>query len=217
MNLAQQRSIVEMIYRSGYFTNHGPLAQKLEKVLQDYFSISNAVVVSNESLAVIMALAGLDLTGRVEITGDCPDYLVQAASRAGMEVAHAPATAAGAAPTVHFMFLPPEPFSPAGPTEQSKRNGGQLVLFHSGWPVHRPLVTEAITIVVLGGRTVSPSAHCAAILTSDDVLAEKYRNIRSSYGVRKPVDVRATANGRVSEFQAGMALLFLQNLEAKNP
>lgn len=212
MNLSDQKEIVEQIYRSGYFTNHGPLAKKLEETLQDYFSISNAVVVSNESLAVIMALAGLDLAGRVEIMGDCPDYLFQAVSRPGLVPSRAHATVVASAPSILFALLPVENLLSTDLANQARRRGVRLVCFQSWQPASRLLIADAVTIVKLGGSTDVPSAHCAAILTSDEFLAEKYRNIRSSYGVRKLVEVRATANGRVSEFQAGLALLFLQNL-----
>jgi hypothetical protein len=46
-----------------------------------------------------------------------------------------------------------------------------------------------------------------------DELARTYRNIRSSYGARKTVSVMATVNGRVSEYQAGLALKFIQNYD----
>ena len=52
-----------------------------------------------------------------------------------------------------------------------------------------------------------------AIATNDPELAEKYRNIRSSYGTRRKLDVVATCNGRFSEFQAGVGLKSLQHIE----
>ncbi|NJM31656.1 MAG: hypothetical protein HC848_00610 [Limnobacter sp.] len=52
----------------------------------------------------------------------------------------------------------------------------------------------------------------ACILCPCDALAEKLRNIRSSYGMRKAVPVVKTANGRMSEAQAAFGLLALQTL-----
>jgi len=47
------------------------------------------------------------------------------------------------------------------------------------------------------------------VTTNDDVLAARLRNIRSSYGAGPPVDIPFTGNGRLSEAQAAMTLLSL--------
>jgi dTDP-4-amino-4,6-dideoxygalactose transaminase len=49
------------------------------------------------------------------------------------------------------------------------------------------------------------------VCTNDDDLAARLRNIRSSYGAGKPVNVVKTANGRMSEAQAAIALLSLED------
>ncbi|GEM_PF-2452312 len=212
MNLANPNDIVEHIYGSGYFTNHGPLAKKLEDSLQDFFHIENAVVVGNESLALIIALAGLDLTGRVGVSVHCPEFAVNAVAWAELEPV---STQWDAVPDDLVAVL------------ACDRRGGETdpaLLRHAGSHRCKFIVHQhghfsrelqegpVITVTTVGATSGGPTAHCAVILTDDDALAEKYRNIRSSYGARKTVDVRATANGRVSEFQAGMALIFLQNL-----
>ena len=60
--------------------------------------------------------------------------------------------------------------------------------------------------------SIGDEAGSACILTSDDQLAARLRNIRSSYGAGPPVAVVRTANGRLSEAQAAMALLSLQRI-----
>jgi len=50
------------------------------------------------------------------------------------------------------------------------------------------------------------------ITTNDDAIAEKLRNIRSSYGARKSVEVYRTSNGRMSEAQAAIGLFNLEHL-----
>lgn len=212
MNLANPNEIVEQIYRSGYFTNHGPLAKGLEDSLQGFFQIENAVVVGNESLALIMALAGLDLSGRVGVSARCPDFSVNAVAWAGLE----PVILQGDA-------IPDDLVAvlvcalPGGGTDRAllrhaESHRCKIVVYqhgHIGREIERGPVVTVTTVGVTSG---APTAHCAVILTADGALAEKYRNIRSSYGARKTVEVRATANGRVSEFQAGMALIFLQSI-----
>src|SRR5438045_661118 len=53
------------------------------------------------------------------------------------------------------------------------------------------------------------AAEGACVTTNDDLLAAKLRNIRSSYGAGKAVPIPYTGNGRMSEIQAGLALLSL--------
>ena len=49
----------------------------------------------------------------------------------------------------------------------------------------------------------------AYIVTDDDDVADKIRTIRSSYGMRRKMDVPVGGYGRVSEIQAGLALKML--------
>jgi dTDP-4-amino-4,6-dideoxygalactose transaminase len=53
----------------------------------------------------------------------------------------------------------------------------------------------------------------ACVVTNDEELAAKIRNIRSSYGAGRLVEIPFTGNGRMSEFQAGMAILSLERLD----
>lgn len=213
MNPANPNAIVERIYASGYFTNHGPLARELEDSLQKYFRVGNAVVVGNESLALIIALAGLDLRGRVGVSALCPELAVDAVAWAALEPV---LTRGEAVPDDLAAFLLCT--RPGGETDRALlrhalSRQGRIVVYQDGHFGRKLEAGPVATVTTVGPPTAgAPTAHCAVILTDDDALAEKYRNIRSSYGARKIVEVRATANGRVSEFQAGMALLFLQSV-----
>jgi dTDP-4-amino-4,6-dideoxygalactose transaminase len=52
----------------------------------------------------------------------------------------------------------------------------------------------------------------AVICTDDDDLAAHIRNIRSNYGMGRPVPVGKTGNGRLSEAQAAIALMNLDDM-----
>lgn len=212
MNLANSIDVIEQIYRSGYYTNHGPLARKLEDSLQAFFQVENAVVVGNESLALIMAIAGLDLTGRVGVSAHCPEFAINAVAWAGLE----PVVLAGDAfpddLVAVLVCARPGAGADRALLRHAQSHRCKIVVYQHGH-LGRTLEGGVVaTVTTVGATSGAPTAHCAVILTEDGVLAEKYRNIRSSYGARKTVDVRATANGRVSEFQAGMALIFLQDI-----
>ena len=218
MPLKTPQDIVEHVYASGYFTNHGPLAKQLEESLQKFFGVEHAVVVGNESLALVMALAGLGLTGRVAVLEPCPPFAVSAVAWASLEPVRCPGSLLP--PDVVAVLLCPDENAPALPTGPEKNARLKTVVYRPG-PLTAKIVAkppradDRVVVTTLAQTGEAPSSACAAILTADATLAEKYRNIRSSYGARQIVDVTATANGRVSEFQAGLALLLLQNLLAR--
>ncbi len=218
MLFKNQQDIVEHIYDSGYFTNHGPLAKQLEESLQRYFGVEHAVAVSNESLALVMALAGLDLKGRVAVSAPCPEFAFSAVAWAGLEPIRCPAPTAPDG--VVALLLCVDETSPASTPLLEKYAGLKTVIYRPGPPDPKivtspPQGNDRVVVTTIAETGEAPSAACATILTADATLAEKYRNIRSSYGARQIIDVTATANGRVSEFQAGLALLLLQNLSAR--
>ncbi|MBV9523972.1 MAG: DegT/DnrJ/EryC1/StrS family aminotransferase, partial [Alphaproteobacteria bacterium] len=65
-----------------------------------------------------------------------------------------------------------------------------------------------------GRDKIVTATEGGCITTGDDDLAARLRNIRSSYGAGRPVSVVRTANGRMSEAQAALALLSLDDYAA---
>lgn len=215
MTMANPNEIVEQIYASGYFTNHGPLAKELEASLQDYFQVGNAVVVGNESLALIIALAGLDLDGRVGVSAHCPEFAVNAVAWAALEPVIIQEDSAPDALAAVLICARASGETDRALLRQAHSHRSKIVVYQHGYFGRKLEGGPVVTVTTVGATADVPTSHCAVILTDDGSLAERYRNIRSSYGARKIVDVRATANGRVSEFQAGMALMFLQNVRKR--
>jgi len=231
VSLANQDDILNQIYETGYFTNHGPAAVSLENTLQTVFQSDHAVIVSNETLALVMALAGLDISGHIAMSAFCPAFVRNAVLWAGLEPELIDIGDDSGCMSIQAF-------------EQvcSEHKDIDAVLVCDMWcrEQTRPLIEELlakgvwvivyqcgqfdssllgkkeklITIVSVGEQSCLPTANCAAILTSSGGLAEIYRNIRSSYGARETIKVKATANGRVSEYQAGQATVFLNNIEA---
>jgi dTDP-4-amino-4,6-dideoxygalactose transaminase len=69
----------------------------------------------------------------------------------------------------------------------------------------------ALEVFSFHATKVLSAAEGGCVCTNDDELAARLRNIRSSYGAGQPVHVSRTANGRMSEAQAAIALLSLDN------
>lgn len=53
------------IYKNGIFTNNGPFCQELENNFKSYLNVENAVLTSNGTITLMMALKALNITGKV--------------------------------------------------------------------------------------------------------------------------------------------------------
>lgn len=217
-------AIINRIYESGYFTNHGPQVRELEDALQDFFAVKNAIVVGNESLAIVMALSGMNITNEVVAFDFFHTALIDAAGWSGLDIEQSEADIAEA-----FRRHPEKKIGALLAYDLWKKMPDVSILrMIEGATI--PIIayqkycdirnikycnsadfSNIVTVVELGSSQAI-SSNCACILVNNDHLAELYRNIRSSYGMRKLAEVNATANGRVSEFQAGIAIKNLQQV-----
>lgn len=225
------RDIFEAIYRNQYFTNHGPLAQEFEKRLEEFLSIENLVTVGNESLALLIALAGLELNGAVFLPETCGTIPKQVASWLNLDVdfyessQHLSQTsfdnfASVLSQTAEAIVLVESKKARCDPALIERlaeldlkvvivafetfgiKTGGRYVDANP----------NVVTVFSFGpGQTLS-TLQGGAIATNNNEWAHRFRNTRSSYGVREKVDVKATCNGRFSEFQAGLGIKGLSNL-----
>ncbi|MCB0330429.1 MAG: DegT/DnrJ/EryC1/StrS family aminotransferase [Bdellovibrionales bacterium] len=59
------QSAFDAIFDRRYFTNHGPLVQELDEQVAQYLGVKHAVCVTNETVALMVALASLDLRGSI--------------------------------------------------------------------------------------------------------------------------------------------------------
>ncbi len=77
------------IFERGWFTNHGPLAQELERRFAELTQVCNAVTVTNATLGLVMGAKALGLTGRLVVPSFTFVATVQAMTWAGLEVVFA--------------------------------------------------------------------------------------------------------------------------------
>jgi len=56
------------IWKSGILTHHGPLVQKLEGELEEHLEVSNFSLVTNGTIALQLAIRGLELSGEIITT-----------------------------------------------------------------------------------------------------------------------------------------------------
>ncbi|MBD3794991.1 MAG: DegT/DnrJ/EryC1/StrS family aminotransferase, partial [Epsilonproteobacteria bacterium] len=67
-NKDKYKNYIDEIYKNGWLTNNGPLAQRLEKRLAEYLGVKNIVLVSNGTVALEIAYRTLGLKGFVITT-----------------------------------------------------------------------------------------------------------------------------------------------------
>ena len=183
-----------------WYTNHGPMAQRLETAVAVLHGVRHAVVAANPTIALIMLMEGLGLAGRVLVSAEAPGRCVQAVRWAGLEPVVCRLDGALAAMPDASALLISERDDEGLAVSWAEKSG--LVALRDG-PGGRVMPE----VVRLGGCGEAAGIGC--VLTGDDGLAARLRNIRSSYGAGPSVPVARTVNGRVSEAQAAMALIAL--------
>ena len=207
---AMEAALDGMLSRRWY-TNQGPMAQALERELERRAEFEHAVAVTNPTIALIMLLEGLDVRGSVLVPALAPLAFAQAVRWAGLRpmfcdidetrlittVGSVRATA-GRVGRCEALML-----SPAADITGLRAFAAATGLMSCGEGFG---VAGHVTMRLAGH---GDEAGAACVLTDDARLAARLRNIRSSYGAGPAVPVVRTANGRVSEAQAAMALLAL--------
>ena len=232
--LTQQNyeDVFSQIYRHGYFTNHGPLAQQFESLLESYLDIEHVVSVGNDALALLIALAGLEIAGEVVLPAWCAEVPLEIGAWLGLKTIVCDVEIRSQQPSIGNLQAALTRQTSAVVLVETWGNrcdpdtikfvcdrGLKLIVvaFDSfGISAQQRLVTdhpEVVTVFSFGPEKILSTLQGGAIAVSDGRLAEKFRNIRSSYGVREPMRVRATCNGRFSEFQAGVGIKSLVLVE----
>jgi dTDP-4-amino-4,6-dideoxygalactose transaminase len=227
----QYEAAVRGTIQRRYYSSHGPLVRDLESRLEAYLGVRNAVVVTNGTLGLYLVALALGLKGRVIMPSFTFIATAQAFLLAGIEPVFCDID-----PLTHHMTpqaaeaVLEEGVSAVcavnlwGGTvdvpglEDWARSQGLPLLFDSA---HAFGVERPEGMVGRFGRAEVFSFHATKVMsateggcicTDDDELAERLRNIRSDNGIRRPMAVSLTVNARMSEAQAAIALMSLDDL-----
>jgi dTDP-4-amino-4,6-dideoxygalactose transaminase len=218
------------IFERRYYTNQGPLVQQLEARLQDYLGVKHVVCVTNATIGLMMAAEALELSGKVVMPSFTFIASAQSLSWTGIEPVFCDVD-----PETHQLAIDKldalmdehvtgimgvnlwggacDPVA----LEKYAHARGLKLYFDSAHAFG--CMVDAIKIANFGRLEVF-SFHATKILsateggclcTNDEILASRLRNIRSSYGAGKPFPVVKTSNGRMSEAQAAIALMSLDD------
>ena len=221
------------LFERRYYTNHGPAAQELEEKLCKLFGTRHALTATNATIALSLVCKALNLPlgGKVVVPAFTFAASVQALTWAGLEPVFCdidPNTHNITEKTVLDVINTPGVCAILGvhlwgnacdidgldDIAQQKN----IPLFfdaahaigctHQGKPIGGFGVCETFSF---HATKILTATEGACVTTNDDEFAERFRNLRSSYGRRKTVSVPLSAYGRFSEAQAVFALLSLED------
>lgn len=224
--------VIDGIYERRYYTNHGPLAQRLEQELCDFFEVKHAICMTSMDIALMISLLALDLKGRVLLPAFSHLSIGQNIIWAGL--------------SPHYCDNDPgyPNLTPSGLKKNLSSEASALLVMQNwgdacdkeeiDWLAKEKRLKTLYCSSSVIGQTYRGKLHGgqgdleifsfhetqmvnggdgACVTTNQDDLAARLRNIRSSYGARHAVKIPYTGNGRMSEIQAGLILESLDDLE----
>lgn len=223
-------AMMDGILDRGWYTNHGPLARQAEEQLAALYGVRHSVTVTNATIGIMAAVTALGIRGPVIVPAFTFAATAQALTWAGLPVLFCDVD-----PDTHHV-TPESLSRALARSPKGCRPDAVLAVNLWGGAADGAALEDfcaehelqlifdsahgsgtKVAGIPLGGRGRAEifSFHATKILsaseggvvcTNDDKLAERIRNVRSSYGVRHPVPVPVTLNGRFSEAQAAILL-----------
>jgi dTDP-4-amino-4,6-dideoxygalactose transaminase len=220
------------IFARQYYTNHGPLAQALEARLAQMLNVGHAICVTNATIALSLAAQALGFKGKVIVPAFSFVGTAQSLAWADAEAAFCDVSRE----TGHLTPETVEPLLQGGDIDgilavnlwgdaadvvglqQLADSHGVPLYFDSAQAFGCEIEGKPVggfgrlEVISFHSSQILSATEGAVICTSDDDLAAHIRNIRSNYGMGRPVPVGKTGNGRLSEAQAAIALMNLDDL-----
>lgn len=224
------KDAMQGIFERHYYTNQGPLTQKLEQRLQTYLGVKHAVCVTNGMIGLMMAAEALELSGKVILPSFAFLASAQSLKWTGIEPVFCDVD-----PETHQIAI--EQLDALVGADVSAIMGvnlwggtcdlealdsfaskrGLKLYFDSahafGCEANKKKIANfgQLEVFSFHSTNVLSATEGGCVCTNDDSVAAKLRNIRSSYGAGLPVSVVKTSNGRMSEAQAAIALMSLDD------
>lgn len=228
------KKMVDGIWEREYYTNHGPLCIELEENLENLLGVKHVVCMTNRSIALMISILAIKSKSRAIIPALSHINVAQSLEWAGME--HTFCDIRSDHPTIDInqlekitkddvdLVIALNAFGDASDIEGleafAKDNQLKLIflsdsVFGQSYKGKRFGHFGDLEIFSFDQSQMINAAEGACVATNDDSIAAKLRNIRSGYGAGKKVPIPYTGNGRMSEVQAGMALLSLRDFRKK--
>jgi dTDP-4-amino-4,6-dideoxygalactose transaminase len=229
---AEFREMFEGIFARRFYTNHGPLEHAVDEALAAHFGVRHAIAVVNGTIALMLLLRAMQLTGEVVVPSFTFPATVQSLVWAGLKPVFCdvdPDTQMLNAALVEAAITPQTSAilgvhiwgrgcDPVGLAKLAEARGLQL-LFDAA---HATSCTFEGKRIGGFGRAEIFSFHATKILsgaeggcitTNDDELATRLRTLRSFHASDEHAAGVLRLNAKISEAQAAMVLLGLRHLD----
>lgn len=218
------------IFERRYYTNQGPAAQNLEKILQQHLNVKHAICVTNGTIGLMMAAEALELTGKVILPSFTFVASAQSLSWAGIEpvfcdvdpntfqidIDHLDSLIDDDVSAIMGVNLWGGACDPKK-LESYAASRGLKVYFDSAQAFGCEVDGKKIggfgelEVFSFHATKIISGTEGGCITTNNDEIAARLRNIRSGYGAGEVVEVVKTSNGRMSEAQAAIASMSLSD------
>lgn len=223
---------IDKIYASGWLTNRGCLLRELEQRLAKFLGVRHLILVANGSLALQVAYKALELTGEVITTpfsfaattstlaweGLTPvfaDIDQQSFNIDPKQIVKKISNKTSAIVPVHVFGNPCKVLEIA---KIAKENNLKVIYDAAhAFDVHcnggNVLNYGDISTLSFHATKLFHTIEGGAIITSDDVVANKVRNL-INFGITGPTTIESLGtNAKMNEFEAAMGLCVLDDIE----
>ena len=226
----EYKRIFKDIFSSNSYTNHGIYLQEFESKLEAYCGVNNVICVTNATIGLIMLLEALEIKGEILIPNFTFIATLQSTKWVDLKAKFVDINLS----THHIdtKLLEKSITKKTNALLNVNLWGGfsdinqitkitkkfDLNLLHDsaqafGSKSNNKSQYDYPHVYSFHATKILSSGEGGCIVTNDNNLAEKLRNIRSSYGVRSFMNVYRTSNGRMSEAQAAIGLFNLKNID----
>lgn len=224
------RNSMDGIFERQFYTNQGPLTQEFEKRISDFLGVKHAICVTNATIGLMMSAEALQLKGKVIVPSFTFIATILSLKRCNLKPVFCDVDyfTHHITPTTLERTMQKDVSAVLGvnlwgstadveAVEEWASRHGIICYWDSSQTFGCSLGNNKIgnfgslEVFSFHATKVLSSMEGGCITTNDDKIAARLRNIRSSYGAGYPVEVVKTSNGRMSEFQAAVGLLSLEN------
>jgi len=206
-----EKSLTEIFDRQWY-TNHGVLARQFEAALEQWLGVENVICVVNPAIGMIIALESLRINNVHVLSPNLDQYTLNALQWTNIKIDEKEQYAAllNARNLNDFTTLRHQIH-----VINACGNKTPINTINKIKSMNIPDQSRWLTVFSFEQSDCIQAQGAGCIATPCNHTAELLRNIRSSYGVRKALQVVKTANGRMSEAQAAFGLSSLHQLKSQ--
>lgn len=231
-NWLKVEQLVDNIFERQYYTNHGPELKLLENELEQIHSNQEVLGMANFDIAFLISLIALGTDNEVIIPSLVEESTFQALVFLKRKLKILPVNTINGIISLdegnlmqnqsnsQDVLIVNNTFGSTPDRERlyafAKKTNAAVVLLSKdgfGQPNNFDWPSDVLLLEIFdfSDRSSINGGIGAAVKSNNKLLAEKLRNIRSSYGAREKLSIPFTGNGRMSEFQAGLIRLALKD------